>query len=232
MVGVHAVLQARMSSSRLPGKVLADIQGAPMITRQLERISLSKRVDRITVVISNEPSDDSLFGVLSDYGADVRRGNLKNVASRFYDVIQSDSPHSVVRLTADCPLCDWDVIDQVIEAHERSGADYTSNTIRRTFPHGLDVEVFKPETFCALFRRGLDSYEAEHVTPALFSGRMDSKVHSVERETDGSQLRWTVDYPADLEFVRYVYGALYSPGLPFEASLILSLERTSAPNPV
>ena len=231
MVAVHAILQARMSSSRLPGKVLADIHGAPMIIRQLERISLATRVDRVTVAISNEQSDDRLFEVLSDFGADVRRGSLTDVASRFYDVIQNDSPQSVVRLTADCPLCDWDVIDLVIEEHERSTADYTSNTLNRTFPKRLDVEVFNAETFCELFRQGFDSFESEHVTPALYSQNSDTLVQSVEKASDSSRLRWTVDYPGDLEFVRYVYSKLYTPGLPFRSSLIPFLERASSLEP-
>lgn len=231
MVKVQAVLQGRLSSSRLPGKVLADIQGAPMIIRQLERISLAKTIDQVTVAISENASDDRLFQVLSDFGADVRRGSLSDVASRYYDVIATDSPQNVVRLTADCPLCDWDVIDQVIEAHLETGADYTSNILKRTFPRGLDVEVFQADAFCAVFEKGLVPYEAEHVTPALYDPNSDFKLHSVESASDDSDLRWTVDYPDDLEFVRYVYSELYASGLPFESSLIHSLERASSPKP-
>ena len=91
-----------MSSSRLPGKVLADLEGKPMILRQLERISLAKNIDRVTVAFSDDSSDDELSDVLSDSGVDGLRGNLNNVALRFYDVIQRDSPKNVVRLTADC----------------------------------------------------------------------------------------------------------------------------------
>jgi len=228
MGSVQVVLQARMSSSRLPGKVLADVEGKPMILRQLERISLAKNIDRVTVAISDDSSDDELSDVLSDSGVDVLRGNLKNVALRFYDVIQRDSPKNVVRLTADCPLCDWEVIDRVITAHLESGADYTSNTLKRSYPQGLDVEVFTAESFCNLIGAGMDPFEAEHVTPAYYSQDSSFALQSVSQERDLSNLRWTVDYLADLEFVRYVYGELYSPGKPFAASLIRTLGKVSA----
>lgn len=228
MGSVQVVLQARMSSSRLPGKVLADVVGKPMILRQLERISLAKNIDRLTVAISDDPSDDQLSDVLLDSGVDISRGDLKNVALRFYDVIQRDCPKNVVRLTADCPLCDWDVIDRVITAHLESGADYTSNTLERSYPQGLDVEVFTAKSFCKLIGAGMDPFEAEHVTPAYYSQDSSFALQSVSQEQDHSNLRWTVDCPADLDFVRYVYGELYSPGKPFGASLIRTLGKVSA----
>ena len=228
MVNVHAVLQARMSSSRLPGKVLADLSGQPMIIRQLERISLATRIDHVTVVITDQPSDDKLFRVLSDHGVDVRRGSLKDVASRYFDVIEQDTPKNVVRLTADCPLTDWIVIDEVIEAHIDSCADYTSNTLKRTYPAGLDVEVFTADSFRVLCEEGLNSYEMEHVTPAYYSPDSGLVLRSVEQEEDESFLRWTVDYPSDLDFVQFIYAQLYKEGAPFSAMSVRSLNRRSA----
>ena len=228
MASVQVVLQARMTSSRLPGKVLADVLGKPMILRQLERISLAKKIDRVTVAISDDISDDLLSEVLLGAGVDILRGDLKNVALRFYSVIRRDSPENVVRLTADCPLCDWDLIDRVITAHLESGADYTSNTLRRSYPKGLDVEVFTAKSFCKLIDAGMNPFEAEHVTPAYYSQDSKYALQSVAQERDQSDLRWTVDYPEDLDFVRYVYSALYSPGKPFAASLVRTLGRASS----
>ncbi len=217
------VLQARMSSSRLPGKVLSDIGGKPMIVRQLERIKVAEAITEVIVATSQDKSDDSLVEVLQRNEVPYFRGSLANVASRFLAVIREHNPRTVVRLTADCPLTDPDVIDLVAEEHIQSDAEYTSNTLRRTFPKGLDVEVFEAASFEALIQSGLDEYEAEHVTPGFYNGRRDFRVHSVEQGVDHSLHRWTVDYPEDLDFVRSVYGALSSfPGM-FRLSDIVNL---------
>lgn len=133
-----------------------------------------------------------------------------------------------MRLTADCPLCDWDVINRVITAHLESGADYTSNTLERSYPQGLDVEVFTARSFCKLIGAGIDPFKAEHVTPANYSKNSRFALRSVSQERVHSNLRWTVDYPADLDFVRYVYSELYSLGKTFAASLIRTLGKVSA----
>jgi spore coat polysaccharide biosynthesis protein SpsF len=218
---VLGVLQARMSSSRLPGKVLSDVAGKPMILRQLERIKVSQALTEIVVATSRHTSDDSLVEILQQNEVSYFRGSLENVASRFLEVIRLHEPHTVVRLTADCPLTDPDVIDLVVEQHFRHDVDYTSNTLRRTFPKGLDVEVFASASFEALIESGLDEYEAEHVTPGFYNGRRDFRVHSVEQAVDYSRSRWTVDYPEDLDFVRNVYSALSSFRGTFKSSDIM-----------
>nr|WP_227412177.1 MULTISPECIES: glycosyltransferase family protein [unclassified Cryobacterium] len=218
-----AILQARASSTRLPGKVLAPVLGEPMIGRQLERIGRANAIDEVVVATSIDESDDDLAEVLVKGGAIVRRGPLEDVLARFNQVLDEFRPSHIVRLTADCPLTDPDVIDRVIEAHLESGADYTSNVLTRTFPHGLDVEVFKAEAMRQLQSLRLSDEEREHVTLGIYSRPDEFSLHSVTQRTDQSHLRWTVDYPADLEFARSVYERLY-PRIPaFTTSDVIDL---------
>ena len=227
---VHAILQARMSSSRLPGKVLANVAGRPMILHQIERIKRSKSLERLTVATSTDESDNPLCEVLESEGVSYFRGSLENVADRFVQIIQRDSPVNVVRLTADCPLTDWEVIDLTVQAHLSSGADYTSNTLERTFPKGLDVEVFKASSFVDLVAAGLSPEEQEHVTLGFLRNNSERSLHSVTRQPSLAELRWTVDYPSDLDFVRHVHARLGGLNQIFDSSEILSLDIPSAPN--
>lgn len=227
---VHAILQARMSSSRLPGKVLAEVSGRPMILHQIERINRATLLDRLTVATSTDSSDDLLCQVLEAEGVDYFRGSLDNVADRFVQIIRRDSPLNVVRLTADCPLADWEIIDSTVQAHLSSGADYTSNTLERTFPKGLDVEVFKASSFVDLIAGGVSAQEQEHVTLGFLRKNSKSSLHSVTQDLSFAELRWTVDYQSDLDYVRYVYAQLGGTKENFGFSEILSLEIPSAPD--
>ena len=136
-----AIVQARTSSSRLPGKVLRPILGTPMIVHQLWRIERSKLIDKIILATSDDKSDDQLSLLCYQAGFNVFRGSLNNVLNRFQKAIASEDCAHVVRLTGDCPLCDPKIIDDVIESHLNTGAEYTSNALTPSFPDGLDVEV-------------------------------------------------------------------------------------------
>jgi len=205
VTGVLAIVQARCSSSRLPGKVLAPVEGEPMIMRQLERIARARMLDEVVIATSVHESDDALAFELERRGYAVRRGPLADVLERFMLVVDEFTPQHVVRLTGDCPLTDPDVIDLVVASHLVSGADYTSNALERTFPHGLDVEAMKASALSALRPMALNADEHEHVTLGIYSRSKDFILHSVRQGADSSNLRWTVDYPADLDFVRAVY---------------------------
>lgn len=220
-----AIVQARMSSTRLPGKVVEPVLGVPMILRQLERIALADRIDQVVVATSLDSSDDELAALLTASGVDVRRGPLTDVAARFESVVDEFQPETVIRLTADCPLCDPDVIDRVIDEHTASGADYSSNVIERTYPQGLDVECVSTDAFRRMIAGGLDRDEREHVTLALYRAPHRFALHSVTQDEDLSRLRWTVDRPDDLEFVRAVYQELYPNSPAFRQADILDLLR-------
>lgn len=201
-----------MSSTRLPGKVLADLAGAPMILRQIERLRHATRLNRIVVATSDQVSDDPLAVCLIAAGVPVFRGSLDDVLDRFMGAIEAFGPvRTVVRLTADCPLADPAVIDATLALHQRSGADYTSNTpTRRSYPKGLDVEVFESVALRVAAAETADPYDHEHVTPFLYRNPDRFKVEGLEQAPDEGDVRWTVDRPDDLEFVRAVYDGLYA----------------------
>jgi spore coat polysaccharide biosynthesis protein SpsF len=220
---VLAIVQARLSSSRFPRKVLGDLHGAPMVLRQLERISHCTRLDQLVVATSTESSDDELVEILESQNISVRRGPLANVFQRFSQVIDEFSPKHVVRLTADCPLADPQVIDDLVDLHVTSGADYSSNVLERTFPHGLDAECATREVFSLLNTMSLTDQEREHVTLGIYARPKDFKLSSLTQPIDHSDLRWTVDYPSDLEFVRAIYGELYDSNPAFSTRDVLEL---------
>lgn len=225
---ILAILQARMSSSRLPGKVLADLAGAPMILRQIERLKRARRLDGIVVATSDEHSDDILARVLDQAGVAVHRGDLHDVLGRFGTALDQWGPaDDVVRLTADCPLADPDVIDATIELHQASGADYTSNVAEpRTFPKGLDVEVIAARALRTALAEAVDAYDREHVTPFLYHHPQRFSLASYAQIREEGEVRWTVDRPDDLEFVRAVYEALYPANRAFSSDDVRDFVRT------
>lgn len=220
---ILAVLQARSSSTRFPRKVLQPLLGKPMILRQLERVSLSRRIDRLVVATSEDNSDDELAGVVAASGVEVRRGPLDDVVSRFAMVMDELRPEHVVRLTADCPLTDPQVIDLVIEEHLTHGRDYTSNILAPTFPDGLDAEVFTAEAFAKLAASQLSPGEREHVTLGMYTHPEQYSMWNVTQGIDRSELRWTVDVPEDLVFTEAVYERLYEADPGFGQDEILDL---------
>lgn len=219
---VLAVLQARMSSTRLPGKVLQPIEGQPMLARQIERIRRSAMIDELVVATSTDESDDPLAALCEGIGVPVARGSLHDVLDRFHAALEAFPAEHVVRLTADCPLTSPRVIDEVIRLHLTEGADYTSNCHPPTFPDGLDVEVLTE----AALRWAHDSAgsvpEREHVTLAIYNRPESFRLANLEMSPDLSALRWTVDLPADLEFARSVYAALVEQDPSFELEDILA----------
>jgi len=213
---ILAILQARMSSTRLPGKVMMPLAGAPMIWRQIERLSGCQLIDRLVVATSDQASDDPLAAWLEETGVHVFRGPLDNVLARFVGAAEAFGPAGlIVRLTADCPLADPHVIDDTIAACMDAAADYASNTpSERRFPKGLDVEVFTPAAL-ALAAQDPSPEAVEHVTwdmvrrPGLCPGQA-----FLSQEVDEGEVRWTVDRPDDYAFVAAVYEALFDPADP------------------
>lgn len=222
---ILAILQARMSSSRLPGKVMRPLLGAPMIGRQIERLRRSRRIDRLVVATSGRADDDVLAAYCATLKVPVFRGSLTDVLARFHAAAQAFGPaRTLVRLTGDCPLADWSVVDAVIDLHRRSGADYTNNTApRRSFPQGLDAEAMTSGALADADRESTDAYEREHVTPFIYRRPDRFRLTFLERRPALSRLRWTVDTPEDWEMVEWIYSKLY-PGNPaFTTADVLAL---------
>ena len=205
-----AILQARMSSTRLPGKVMKLLAGRPMVDRQLERLRRCTTLLRIVVATSTDASDDPLAKHLESQGVDVFRGSLNDVLGRYVGAARAfGATGQVVRLTADCPLTDPGVIDDCVSLHARTGADYVSNGREPTYPHGLDVEAFGMDVLEAAAREARDPYEREHVTPFIYRRPERFTLGALTQAKDESHLRWTVDTPEDFAFVERVYAALY-----------------------
>lgn len=220
---VLAVLQARMSSSRLPGKVLADIAGVPMLVRQVARIRQSRMIDGLVLATSVDPSDDALAHAADENGIEVIRGSLDDVLERYANVARRFYPAHIVRLTGDCPLVDPDVVDAVVAHHLVSRADITSNAYEPTFPDGLDVEVVRTQVLLEAAEKADRAFEREHVTPFVYDPKNHYRVIHYRAPVDLSALRWTVDEPEDLEFVRQVFVALLPMGIDFRMHDVLQL---------
>lgn len=225
-----AILQARMTSTRLPGKVMAPVLGQPMIARQLERLARSARLDHVAVATSADPSDDVLATFCEGLGYPVFRGSLDDVLDRFHGAMERfPQADVIVRLTADCPLADPGVIDAVIDRLHAAGADYASNTPAvRTYPHGLDTEVMRRETLMAAWRDARDPYEREHVTAHIYRRPEVFRIAYLSRSPSLAHLRWTVDLPEDLAFVRDVYARLYPINPAFGTDDIVALAWNSS----
>ena len=203
---IAAVLQARMSSSRLPGKVLSPINGIPMIGLQIRRIRRAVLIDHLVVVTSEDSSDDSLVSYLESIGVEVFRGAMSDVYSRFVGALEKRQVDAFLRLTADCPLVMPELIDKMIEKFLLLEVDYLSNTLPPTFPDGLDIEIVSMEAFRQLASLDLTDFEREHVTPCITERPEKFVLANFENDYDLSAERWTVDYPEDLEFVSRVFG--------------------------
>lgn len=222
MNDVAIFLQARMSSTRLPGKVLMPLAGKPALSRQIERVQRAK-VSRLVLLTSVEPSDDPLERLASELGVACFRGSLPDVLGRYAGALEQFPCEHIVRLTGDCPLADWTVIDRVVAHHINGAFDYSTNTLVRRDPQGLDVEVVRADCLRAAAENSEDSYEREHVMPHFYRQPDRFRLGSVESATDLSALRWTLDYPQDYRFIAAVYERLYPRTPTFTTEDVLAL---------
>ena len=209
---IVCIIQARMGSSRLPGKVLKEICSRPMLGWVAQRAILSRRVTRIVVATTINSGDDPIEEFCNKSGIACFRGNEFDVLDRYYQAAKAYKSEIVVRLTADCPLIDPALVDETIEKLIASGADFAANRLpppyQRTYPVGLDVEVV---TFVALeiaWKQAVKSYEREHVTPFLYDPQNHFKTIMLDAEQNYGSQRWTVDTAEDLEFIRQVTAIL------------------------
>lgn len=205
-----AIVQARMGSSRLPGKVLADLAGETMLGRVIARLRAARRIDDIVIATTVSAKDDAVCREAARHRAGVFRGSQTDVLARYLGAARIFRADVVVRVTSDCPLLDPEVVDRVVAALD--GADYASNTHTRTFPRGLDVEALHADTLERIGRLGTSPAAREHVTAFVMEQPRLFQIHQVVAETDDSDLRWTVDTEDDLELVRRLYA---HPMLPY-----------------
>ena len=206
---ILAVLQARSSSSRLPGKVLKPILGKPMLERQIERILRARAIDKLVVATSTDQGDDTIAELCGRIGVDCFRGSLDDVLDRFFQAARPHKPEYVVRLTGDCPLADPTVISAAIQFAVEGNYDYASNTLQPTYPDGLDVEVCRYSKLEEVWRSATMKSQREHVTPYFYQNPQLFKLGSMTQQTDLSALRWTVDNADDFALITSIFEALY-----------------------
>jgi len=210
---VVAIIQARMGSTRLPGKVLMDLAGEPMLARVYERAARAKSVDKVIVATSDIAGDDSIAELCSARAWLCFRGSENDVLDRYYQAAKIHRADIVVRITADCPLIEPLIIDKVIKAFlERNPKiDYASNILlKRTFPRGLDTEVLRFDTLERIWKEDQDLPRREHVTAYIHQQPELFNIYGVVNYKDYSYMRWTVDTIEDLNFVRKVYKYFHS----------------------
>lgn len=200
-----AIIQARMGSTRLPGKVMAQIAGKPMIERVIERVAKAKCVDQIVIATTCLPEDDVLCAWAARMGHPFYRGSQLDVLDRYYQAALVARPSRIVRITSDCPLIDPSLIDEAVEIQDRTGADYVSNKVRPTLPVGEDIEVFWFNGLAEAWRHATMEYERVHVTPYFYKNPGRFQLQALAVQGDFTGLRWTVDTEQDLEFVRQLY---------------------------
>jgi spore coat polysaccharide biosynthesis protein SpsF len=208
---VVAVIQARMGSSRLPGKILLDIKGFPMLARVVERVSRAETIDEVAVATTEDREDDVVAQFCQDRGYTCIRGKNHDVLDRYMKAARETNAEIIVRITADCPLMDPDVIDRTVETflsaypEAQFGTNRGLNRIERTYPIGMDVEVMTFEALKLASHEAKEPYQREHVTPFLYetSGRFQKT--SIDAGGEYGDQRWAVDTPEDLKFVREVY---------------------------
>ncbi len=206
---IIAIIQARVGSTRLPGKVLLDLEGKTVLEHVVNRVKKSRQIGETIVATTILKEDQKIANLCSGKGVRVYRGSENDVLDRFYQAARLFSAGHIVRVTADCPLIDHKIIDDVLSLHLKKKSDYTSNIIKETFPDGEDVEVF---TFTALKRAWQEarlSSEREHVTPYIRNNPEIFKLANFSFPEDLSGKRWTLDEEKDYEFIGKIYGALY-----------------------
>ena len=221
-----AIVQARMSSTRLPGKVLADVGGEPMLALLLRRLARARHVDEIRVATSTRAEDDAIAEQAQALGHAAYRGPLDDVLARFVGAAEGHAG-PIVRLTADCPLVDPGTVDAVIALFEATaGCAYASNVVPRSYPDGLDTEVVALAALHALHHETTDPGEREHVTIAVRADPARWPAATLVREPESlGELRWTVDTPDDLAFVRAVVARLGAARYEASMDAILDLVR-------
>jgi len=222
---VVAVVQARVGSTRLPGKVLEDISGKPMLWHVLNRLRLSNRLSDIVLAIPDSEPNNRLEDFAKEFSFHYCKGSEEDVLSRYYGAAIKFGADVIVRLTSDCPLIDPRVTDKVIEEHLNSDADYTSSAIKRTFPRGLDTEVFNFAALERAHREAKQDYEREHVSPYIYQHPSLFQLKSVEAtgKLMRPDLRLTVDTEEDLKLIREIFKRLQRNGQVFYIEDVINL---------
>lgn len=222
------IVQARMGSSRLPGKVIKPLCGVPLILHSLRRLKQCKTIDHVVLATSDQPENAPLVETAAKDGFEVFSGSEDNVLSRYYEVARKHRPETVVRCTGDCPVLDPVITDHVIHMHHEFGADYTSNALIRSYPRGMDTEVFSFSVLEKTFAEASLPEEKEHVTPYIYRHRELFKIEDVvaPAEQHDPELRLCVDTVEDFQMMEAIFKGLYAEAPYFSLNKILDFLKT------
>jgi spore coat polysaccharide biosynthesis protein SpsF len=202
---VVAIIQARMGSTRLPGKVLKDLEGETVLARVVQRVRRARLIDDVLIATTNQAADDAIVEECERCSIAVFRGDEDDVLDRYYRGALVCRAGIVVRITSDCPLIDPEITDKTIAAFLDARPDYASNALVRTYPRGLDTEVMTVEALERAWRGATEPYQRTHVTPYIYQNHDAFTVLPVTGDADYSSHRWTLDTPEDLAFIRAIY---------------------------
>jgi spore coat polysaccharide biosynthesis protein SpsF len=222
---IAIIVQARMGSSRLPGKVLKPIAGRPMLSYQVERLRRVAHENKIVIATTESFADNAIVGFCQSEKIDVYRGSEQDVLSRFYGAAIQYQASMIVRVTSDCPLIDPGLIDQAIAAYLDSGdqCDYVSNMLVPSWPYGMAVEVVSFAVLKQANTESTDAAEREHVTPFIYWRPQRFRIKSLTMTPNLSHYRWTVDTPEDFELISRILSSLYPRKPIFSMTDVLAL---------
>jgi len=204
-VKITAIVQARMGSTRLPGKVLMDLGGETVLARVVRRLRRATQIDEILVATTDSNADDAIILECQRLGVLSFRGSENDVLDRYYQAATACAAGAVVRVTSDCPVIDPQLVDETVRVFQHDRSDYASNVFPRTYPRGLDTEVFTVAALEQAWRDAHQSYEREHVTPYFYRHPELFQLVSQRGQIDYSHYRWTLDTAEDLELLRIIY---------------------------
>lgn len=222
MTKIVAIVQARMGSTRLPGKVLKEVLSRPLLSYQIERMAKSKMIDEL-VIATTPNGNESIIELCQKENISYFIGSEKDVLERYYLAAKKFQADIVVRMTSDCPLIDAGIVDAVINMYKNNDFDYVSNTQIRTFPRGMDTEVFSFSALEKAYKEAEIEYEHEHVTPYLYLNAEKFKIGQYIQEKDFNEIRLTVDTPEDFELIKRLFEKLYPVNPEFVLSDILDV---------
>lgn len=217
-----AIIQARMGASRLPNKVLMELEGKPVLWHVIHRVKKSKLIDEVVVATTYQKADLEIVKFCAESGIRVFAGSENDVLDRYYQVAKLFRPDNVIRITADCPLHDFHIIDQVIKKHISENNDYTSNTMEETFPDGLDCEIMKFSILKEIWKKAVLYSEREHVTQYILKNNKYKKNCLINTTYKGDE-RWTLDTEKDYEFIKRIFTELYIENQEFTSKDIYDL---------
>lgn len=206
---IVGIIQARMGSTRLPGKIMKRVNGKSLLEYQIERIKQATLIDELVIATTTKESDECIVDFCHKQGLKYFRGSEKNVLERYYLSAKESNADVIVRMTSDCPLIDPVIIDKVISHFLNSDFDYVSNTQIRSYPRGMDTEVFTYSSLEQAYLKAKKDYEKEHVTPYIYLNPNVYKIGHVVNKIDYSKYRITVDTPEDLKLISILIETLY-----------------------